>query len=222
MLEPIERLVLRDARVVDPSQGLDAVASVFVERGQIAVVARSESERNQAEHGAFAGARTYDAQGLILLPGLIDLRAHLGQPGYEYKEDVRSGLSAAMAGGYVGVCCLPDTAPINDNRAVTDSLRQASSDVGPELLPIAAVTRGMKGEVLSEIGDLKEGGAVAVSDVGRYLQRADVMRRALQYCRTFDLPLMQQPQEPTLIQGGQMHEGSVSTRLGLRGWPRPA
>ncbi len=223
MPEPVQRLILRDARVVDPTQGLDEVATVFVEKGQIAHVSRGADEQNSARRGLFAGAQSIDAKGLVVAPGFIDLRCHLGEPGYEYKEDIASGLNAAKVGGYVRVCCLPDTKPVNDCRPVTESLLQAAQRCGgTQLSPIAAVTRELKGEVLAEVGDQKEAGAVAVSDANHYIRRSDVMRCALQYCQTFDLVLMQQAQDPTLARDAQMHEGGVSTRLGLRGWPRVA
>lgn len=216
----VERLVLRDARVVDPAAGLDRVATVVIDRGTIT---RLTDKREPSDSYATPQSQVIDAQGMVVLPGLIDLRSHLGEPGYEYREDIQSGLKAASVGGYVRVCCLPDTKPVNDQRAVTEALLRAAAQVeGPTLCPIAAVTRGLQGTELAELGDLKEAGAVAVSDANHYIERSDVMRCALRYCRTFDLVLMQQAKDPRLVSHAQMHEGAISTRLGLRGWPAVA
>jgi dihydroorotase len=158
-----------------------------------------------------------------LLPGLIDLHAHLREPGSEGKEDVASGLRAAAAGGFVDVCCMPNTWPVNDSRVVTEMLVAKARAIGTvRLHPIGAITMGQKGEHLTEMADLKDAGAVAVSDDGRCVTNSQVMRRALEYATTFDLPLIQHAEDHALTEGAQMHEGAVSTRLGLRGWPRVA
>lgn len=215
MPETPRRWILRDARVVDPTQGIDDIATLIVEDGKIVGLTR--------EVPSSLSGLTLNAQGLVLLPAFIDLRAHLGEPGLEYREDLQSGLASAAAGGYVQVCSLPDTTPVNDCRAVTEALIQNANRTGSaQLSPLGAITRGMKGQDLAELGDLKEAGVVAVTDVSHYVERTDLMRNALRYCRTFDLLLMQQAQVPALIEGAQMHEGAVSTRLGLRGWPRVA
>lgn len=219
MAAPIDRLVLKEARVIDPTQKLDDIATVYLEHGRIQHCVSSLSQRGPVPDG-FKDATVVDASGMVAMPAFIDLRAHLGEPGFEYKEDVASGLRAAAAGGYCLVCCLPDTNPINDTRSITEFLLRAAHRAGGTALgPIGAVTCGLRGEELAEIGDLREAGAVAVSDAGHYIRRADLLRRALQYCETFDVLLMQQPLEPSLVRGTLMHEGSVSTRLGLRGSP---
>jgi dihydroorotase len=154
---------------------------------------------------------------------LVDLHAHLREPGQEYKEDIASGLAAAAAGGFTDVCAMPNTRPVNDTRAVTELLvHKARAIGGTRLHPIAAITMGQKGDALTEMSDLKEGGAVAVSDDGRCVTRSDVMRRALEHAATFDLPVIQHAEDHALTEGAEMHEGAVSTRLGLRGWPRVA
>ena len=161
--------------------------------------------------------------GTWLLPGLVDLHAHLREPGSEGKEDVASGLAAAAAGGFVDVCCMPNTRPVNDSRVVTEMLvAKARALGGVRLHPIGAITVGQRGEHLTEMADLKNAGAVAVSDDGRCVTSSSVMRRALEYASTFDLPLIQHAEDHALTEGAQMHEGGVSTRLGLRGWPRVA
>jgi dihydroorotase len=214
-----DALVFRRVRAVDPASGLDAELDVVVEGGTITRV------------GVDAGAalvgkervRTFDSKGAWLLPGLIDLHVHLREPGEEYKEDLATGLSAAAAGGYVAVCAMPNTRPVNDTRAVTEMLVAKSKSLGgTRLHPIGAITVGQKGEALTEMADLKEAGAVAVSDDGRCVTSSAVMRRALEYAATFDLPVIQHAEDHALTEGAQMHEGAVSSRLGLRGWPRVA
>jgi dihydroorotase len=219
MSAPVELLVVRNARAVDPSGGLDATLDVVVERGRIVRIgpgAGTEAARSER-------ARVIDAGGRLLLPAFVDLHAHFREPGEEYKEDIASGLSAAAAGGYAHVCAMPNTRPVNDTRAVTEMmLRRATEHGGPTLHPIAAITKGQEGKELTEMGELREAGAVAVSDDGVCLMSSAVMRRALEYARNFDLPVIQHAEDHTLTAGADMHEGPVSARLGLRGWPRVA
>ena len=168
-------------------------------------------------------ARVIAGAGRWLLPAFVDLHAHLREPGQEYKEDIATGLAAAAAGGFAHVCAMPNTRPVNDTRAITEMMVARAEGVGgPELHPIGAITVGQKGQELTEMADLKDAGAVAVSDDGRCVTSSAVMRRALEYARTFDLPVIQHAEDHALTEGAQMHEGAVSTRLGLRGWPRVA
>ena len=165
----------------------------------------------------------FDAGGCSLFPGLVDLHAHLREPGQEYKEDIASGLRAAAAGGFVDVCAMPNTRPVNDTRAITEMLvAKARASRGVRLHPIGAITVGQRGEALTEMADLKDAGAVAVSDDGRCVTSSAVMRRALEYAATFDLAVIQHAEDHALTDGAQMHEGAISTKLGLRGWPRVA
>ncbi|HEY8038374.1 MAG TPA: dihydroorotase [Polyangiaceae bacterium] len=214
-----DALVFRRVRAVDPSGALDAEVDVVVERGRITRVGRDAGkDLTPGER-----VRVVERAGAWLLPGLIDLHAHLREPGAEGKEDVASGLAAAAAGGFVDVCCMPNTRPVNDSRVVTEMLvSRARALGGVRLHPIGAITVGQKGEQLTEMADLKDAGAVAVSDDGRCVSNSHVMRRALEYASTFDLPLIQHAEDHALTEGAQMHEGAVSTRLGLRGWPRVA
>ncbi len=219
-----EALVFRRVRAVDPSQTgreLDGEVDVVVEGRKITRVgpgAGDELTRAKSER-----VRVVEVAGALLLPGLIDLHAHLREPGQEGKEDLRSGLAAAAAGGFTDVCAMPNTRPVNDTRFVTEMLvHKARSIGGTRLHPIGAITVGQQGETLTEMNDLKEAGAVAVSDDGHCVTRSDVMRRALEYASTFDLPLIQHAEDHALTKDAQMHEGAVSTRLGLRGWPRVA
>jgi dihydroorotase len=213
-------LVFRRVRAVDSSApGPDAPVDVVVEGGRISRVGvEAAKDLVPSEH-----VRVLEAAGAWLFPGLIDLHVHLREPGEEYKEDVTSGLRAAAAGGFAAVCAMPNTRPVNDTRAVTEMLvAKAKSVGGTRLHPIAAVTMGQKGEELTEMADLREAGAVGVSDDGRCVTSSVVMRRALEYARTFDLPVIQHAEDHALTAGAQMHEGAVSSKLGLRGWPRVA
>lgn len=168
-------------------------------------------------------ARVVDGAGKWLLPAFVDLHAHLREPGYEYKEDVHSGLNAAAAGGYAHVCVMPNTRPVNDTRAVTElMLARAREHGGPSLHPIGAITKGQQGQDLTEMAELRDAGAVGVSDDGVCVMSAAVMRRALEYARNFDLPVIQHAEDHSLTAGAHMHEGAVSAQLGLKGWPRVA
>jgi dihydroorotase len=223
-------LVFRRVRAVDPARELDAEVDVVVEKklitrvGPRAADALLDDLRASGARELGSGrVRVFEVPGGMLLPGLVDLHAHLREPGEEYKEDLASGLAAAAAGGFTDVCAMPNTRPVNDNRAVTELLvHKARALGGTRLHPIAAITMGQKGETLTEMSDLKDGGAVAVSDDGRCVTRSDVMRRALEYASTFDLPVIQHAEDHALTAGAEMHEGGVATRLGLRGWPRVA
>jgi dihydroorotase len=216
-------LVFRRVRVVDPARQLDAEVDVVVEKKLITRVGPNAADSLLRSGVPNEHLRVFEVPGGLLLPGLVDLHAHLREPGQEYKEDIASGLAAAAAGGFTDVCAMPNTQPVNDTRAVTELLiHKARALAGTRLHPIAAITVGQKGDTLTEMSDLKEGGAVAVSDDGRCVTRSDVMRRALEYASTFDLPVIQHAEDHALTNGAEMHEGGVSTRLGLRGWPRVA
>jgi dihydroorotase len=211
-------LVFRGARVIDPASGLDEVADVVVEQGRIARVGRDAGQQLAGE-----GVRVVDAAGLWLAPGFIDLHVHFREPGQEYKEDIASGLLAAAAGGFTAVCPMPNTRPVNDNRAITEMmLARAQAAGGARLLPFGAITKKSEGKELTEMADLKEAGAIGVSDDGLCVMNAAVMRRALEYAKTFDLLVSQHCEDHHLTARADMHEGAVSTRLGLRGWPRVA
>ena len=214
-----ETLVIRSTRCCSPDTGLGEVVDVVIERGVISRLGRDAG----ASFSSSAAVRQFDGHGHWLLPGLVDLHAHLREPGQEYKEDIASGLRAAAAGGYVDVCVMPNTKPVNDTRSVTELMvRRAQQVVGARLHPIGAITMGLQGKQLTEMADLKEAGAVAVSDDGVCVMNAAVMRHALEYARNFELPLMQHAEDHDLTHGAEMHEGAVSARLGLRGWPSVA
>ncbi len=181
-------LIVTGVRAIDPALGLDDVVDVVIERGRITRIGR----------GAAAGpakseqARRIDGSGKWLLPAFVDLHAHLREPGHEYKEDIASGLAAAAAGGYAHVCVMPNTKPVNDTRAVTEMMRRrAAEHGGPALHPIGAITVGQKGEHLTEMAELAQAGCVGVSDDGVCVMSSAVMRRALEYAKNFDLPVIQ-------------------------------
>ncbi len=214
-----QTLVFRHVRAVDPAGALDAEVDVVVERGRIVRVGRDAANDLLGSERV----RVVDRPDAWLLPGLVDLHAHLREPGAEGKEDIASGLRAAAAGGFVDVCCMANTRPVNDSRVVTEMLvAKASALASVRLHPIGAITVGQRGEQLTEMADMKDAGAVAVSDDGRCVTNSQVMRRALEYAATFDLPVIQHAEDHALTEGAQMHEGAISTKLGLRGWPRVA
>lgn len=213
-------MVFQNVRAIDPARDLDEVVDLVVEQGKITRVGRgaASDELLKSEH-----ARVIDASKLWAFPAFVDLHAHFREPGEEYKEDIASGLAAAAAGGFAHVCTMPNTKPVNDRRSITEAIVARAREVGgTRLHPIGAITRGLGGEELSEMADLKDAGAVAVSDDGRCVMNSAVMRRALEYARTFDLPVIQHAEDHDLTKGAQMHEGAVSARRGLRGWPRAA
>jgi dihydroorotase len=217
---PAEVLVFSGVRAFDPTQKLDAIADVVVENGVITRVGQGAAT---ADILSSERTRVVDGKGLLLLPAFVDLHAHLREPGQEYKEDIASGLAAAAAGGFAHVCVMPNTRPVNDTRSITEAMiAKAKSVGGPRLHPIGAITIGQKGTELVEMADLKDAGAIAVSDDGRCVMSSAVMRRALEYAANFDLPVIQHAEDHTLTEGSLMHEGAISTRLGLRGWPRVA
>jgi dihydroorotase len=219
--EPIELLVIKGVRALDPALDLDQRCDVLIERGKITRIAPTDADAREPERSE--RARVIDGAGRWLLPAFVDLHAHLREPGQEYKEDIATGLAAAAAGGYAHVCVMPNTRPVNDTRAVTEMmLRRAAECGGPALHPIAAITKGQQGKELTEIADLRDAGAVGVSDDGVCVTSSGVMRRALEYAKNFDVPVIQHAEDHELTQGAQMHEGVVSARLGLRGWPRVA
>ncbi len=211
----MSRLLIRNGRVVDPSQGLDQGMDVLLEDGRVAAV----GERLEAP----AKIPSLDASDLVVAPGFIDLHVHLREPGYEYKETIASGLRAAVAGGFTAVCCMPDTDPVNDDPSVTGFIRERAEQVGlARVYPIGAISKGLKGEELAEIGEMAEAGVVAITDDHRPVANAQLMRRALEYARSFDLPVAAHEEDLDLSDGGAMHEGAVSTRIGLRGMPSSA
>jgi len=211
----VRPLVFAGGRVIDPSQGLDTVADVVVIEGRIAGVGRGL--------GVPDGAEVVDARGAVVAPGLIDLHVHLREPGREDVETVATGARAAAAGGFTAVCAMPNTDPVTDNQAAVGFIvKQAAAAAAARVYPIGAISLGQQGTQLAEFGELVGAGAVAVSDDGRPVVSSHLMRMALAYARTFDIPVADHCEDPSLAASGVMHEGVVSTRLGLRGIPAAA
>jgi dihydroorotase len=213
------RLLIRGACILDPANGVDQVGDLLLVDGKIAAVgAVEDSAEDSAEE-----TPELDAKGLVATPGLVDLHVHLREPGEEYKEDIRSGAAAAVAGGFSTVCCMPNTQPINDCRAVTDLIQARAAQAGlARVRPVAAVSMGQAGEALTEMAELKEAGAVAVSDDGHPVGNAGFMRRALEYASTFGLVVVNHCEELALSAGAAMNEGESSTWTGLKAQPSAA
>jgi dihydroorotase len=208
-------LLIRNGRVLDPGAAMDAVQDVLTVDGRIARVGPGLD--------APEGVRVIDATGKVVCPGFIDMHVHLREPGQEYKETVASGTMAAAAGGFTAVCCMANTAPVNDNRAVTDYIRAKGRGEGAvRVYPIGAVTKGLQGAELAELAELAEAGCVAFSDDGRCVANAELYRRAMEYALPFGVPVISHAEDPHLARGGSMHEGLVSTELGLDGQPTAA
>jgi dihydroorotase len=210
------RLLIKNGYVVDPAQGTNTGKSLFIEDGRV-VGLMSHSDKTPE------GAEVIDATGLIVAPGFIDMHVHLREPGQEYKETIASGAAAAVAGGFTTLCAMPNTDPVNDNAAVTRFIiEQAERANLADVLPIGALTKNSQGTELAEIGEMKNAGIVAVSDDGRPVPTAGMMRRAMEYARGFDLPIIDHCEDKSLARGGVMHEGHWSLVLGLRGMPAAA
>ena len=209
-------LLISGGLVVDPSRNLEAVQDVLIENGKIAAV---ESPGTIPADGR----RVIAAANLVVTPGLIDMHVHLREPGEEYKETILTGTRAAAAGGFTAVAAMPNTKPVNDNAAITRFiLEQARAADLARVYPVGAISMGSAGQTLSEYGDQKEAGAVAFSDDGHPVMNPMLMRRALEYARTFDLPLIAHEEDLDLRGDGVMHEGRISLELGLRGIPSAA
>lgn len=209
--------LLRGGRIVDPSQSLDEVGDVLVSDGRV------ESVGGRIDAASRDDVDVVDCAGLVVSPGFIDVHCHLREPGREDVETIATGARAAAAGGFTAVCAMPNTDPVTDNQAAVGFIiRQASLARASRVYPIGAISLGQKGESLAEFGEMVGAGAVAVSDDGKPVASAHMMRTALEYARTFGIPVADHCEEPTLAHGGAMNEGVVSARLGLKGIPSEA
>ncbi|MDZ4863959.1 MAG: dihydroorotase [Gemmatimonadota bacterium] len=208
-------ILIRGGRVIDPSRNSDGIADVYLQDGKVVSVGRNIVGED--------GAQIIDATGRVVAPGLIDLHVHLREPGQEDRETVATGAMAAAAGGFTAVCAMPNTDPVLDNQgAIGFVISQAQKAGKARVYPIGTVSLGQNGETLSEFGELVGAGAVAVSDDGRPVMTSHMMRTALEYARTFGIPVADHCEDMSLAHGGSMHEGIVSTRLGLKGIPSAA
>jgi dihydroorotase len=210
------RLLIQNGYVVDPSQGTNTGKNLLIEDGRVVGL---------SSHGDDApeGCEVFDATGLVVAPGFIDMHVHLREPGHEYKETIASGAAAAVAGGFTTVCAMPNTNPVNDHAAVTRFVIEQAERAGlANVFPIGAITKNSEGTELAEMGEMKDAGIIAVSDDGRPVPSAGMMRRAMEYARGFDLPVIDHCEDKSLARGGAMHEGHWSLVLGMRGMPAAA
>jgi dihydroorotase len=211
-------ILLRGGRILDPSQQLDEAGDVLLSGGVVEAVGRLGEVRRDGNE-----LETIDCAGRVVSPGFIDVHCHLREPGREEVETIASGARAAAAGGFTAVCAMPNTDPVTDNQAAVGFiLSQARRAAAARVYPIGAISIGEKGETLAEFGEMVGAGAVAVSDDGKPVVSAQLMRTALEYARTFGIPVADHCEEPTLAAGGAMNEGITSARLGLRGIPAEA
>ncbi len=205
------KLLIKNGRVIDPASRFDKISDVLIDGDKIAGV---------GENIDSPGAEVFDASGMIVAPGFIDMHVHLREPGFEHAENIESGSRAAAAGGFTSVCCMPNTSPVNDSATVTNYIvERARLTAIVNVFPIGAITQGSAGEALAAIGAMKEAGAVAISDDGKPVMNARVMRRAMEFANAYGLPVINHCEDLHLSAGGDMHEGFTSVRLGLRGIP---
>jgi dihydroorotase len=206
-------LLIRNGRVMDPASGHDGVADVLILDGTIATVGVNLESPSP-------DIPSFDASGLVVAPGFIDMHVHLREPGFEYAETIETGGRAAAAGGFTTICCMPNTSPVNDNATVTSYIVERARRLSPvNVFPIGAITKGSAGEELASIGAMKQAGIVAISDDGRPVMNSRVMRRAMELAAGWDIPVIDHCEDLNLSGGGDMHEGATSVRRGLRGIP---
>ncbi len=208
-------LLLKNGTVVDPSQNLDQVKlDVLIKDGKIADLAQIESQTNW---------EVVNLAGCFVAPGFVDMHVHLREPGQEEKETIKSGSKAAAAGGFTSILCMPNTEPVNDSPSITRFILEKARQINTvNVYPCGAISKGLKGEKLAEIGEMVEAGVLAISDDGNPVENPQLMRRALEYSRLFDIPVIDHCENPSLAAGGCIHEGTMSTRLGLPGMSRTA
>jgi dihydroorotase len=211
----MRRLLIRGGRLIDPAQGLDLQADVLIEDGVVTAAGPNLEVSGQAD--------VFDAGGMVVAPGFIDMHVHLREPGFEHAETIESGARAAAAGGFTSVCCMPNTKPVNDSATVTSYIvERARKHAIVNVFPIGAITKDSAGEELAQIGSMKDAGIVAISDDGRPVMNSRVMRRAMEIARGLDLPVIDHCEDLNLSAGGDMHEGLASVARGLRGIPSAA
>ncbi len=208
----MSRLVIKNGRIVDPAQSIDRTGDVAIADGVIREIGTDIDT---------IGSEVFDATGLVVAPGFIDMHVHLREPGFEHAETIETGSRAAAAGGFTSICCMPNTKPINDNATVTSYIvDRARRFAKVNVFPIGAITKNSAGEELAAIASMKQAGIVAISDDGKPVMNAQLVRRAMEFAGALNLPLIEHCEDLHLSAGGDMHEGVESTRLGLRGIPR--
>src|SRR4030043_170497 len=231
------RILIKNGHIIDPSQDIDAIGDILIEDGKIKEIniqskeQKAKSKKDSPSRGEGKGegesllseSRIINAEEMVVLPGLVDMHVHLREPGFEYKETIKTGTMAAVKGGFTTVCCMPNTYPVNDNASVTEFIiRKAAQEGHCFVLPIGAITKGQKGKELAEIGTMINEGCIAFSDDGQPVMNSLIMRRALEYSKTFDVPIISHCEDLTLSEGGVMNEGLLSITLGLMGIPAEA
>jgi len=207
------KLLIKNGHLIDPAENQNSGKNLLIEDGRVAAwLSHNENAPEDAE--------VFDAAGLIVAPGFIDMHVHLREPGQEHKETIASGCAAAVAGGFTSVCPMPNTSPVNDNAAITRYMIEQGKRAGmANIFPVGAITKSSDGSELAEMGEMKAAGAVAVSDDGRPVPSAGIMRRAMEYAKDFDMPVVDHCEDKSLSNGGVMHEGRISLLLGLKGMP---
>jgi len=207
------KLLIQNGHLIDPAAPENTGKNVLIENGRV-------SAWLDQSDGVPEGCEIFDASGMLVAPGFIDMHVHLREPGREHKETIATGCAAAVAGGWTSVCPMPNTDPINDNAAITRYMIEQAERAGlANVFPIGAITKSSDGSELAEMGEMKAAGAVAVSDDGRPVPNAGIMRRAMQYAADFGLPVIDHCEDKSLSKGGVMHEGKISLQLGLKGMP---
>ena len=212
----MENILIRNGRVIDPANGVDAVCDVLIENGKVSAV--------HPNIQAAADVRVIDATGKVVAPGFIDMHCHLRDPGLEYKEDIVTGTRSAARGGFTGVCCMPNTNPVNDNASVTRYILEKAQTQGSgvHVYPVGAISKGLEGKEMAEVGRMKKAGIVAISDDGKPVSNSNLLRLAMQYADYFGVFIMSHSEDKNLVGDGVMNEGYMSTKLGLPGITRAA
>ena len=207
----MKSILIKGGRVICPAQKLDEICDLLIKQGKIAALGTGLDEQ---------GAEVIDATGKIVTPGLVDIHVHLRDPGLEYKEDIVSGTLAAVTGGFTAVACMPNTKPVNDNQAVTTYIMKKAAEQGHcRVFPVASISKGLEGESMTEMGELKQLGVHAVTDDGKPVSNAQLMRRAMEYARPFGITIISHAEDLELVGSGVMNDGPVATELGLKGIP---
>ena len=218
-------ILIKNGSILDPSQEIDGIGDILIEGGKIKEVKIKGKEQRAKSKEQETGTqepdlKIIDAKGLKVFPGLIDMHVHLREPGFEYKETIKTGTMAAIRGGFTTVCCMPNTFPVNDNASVTEFIKRKASQEGCcSVLPIGAITKGQNGKELAEIGTMRNEGCIAFSDDGQPVMSSLIMRRALEYSKAFNVPVISHCEDLTLSEDGVMNEGLMSITLGLKGIP---
>lgn len=221
------KILIKNGRLIDPSSDIDGIGELLIENGKIKEVKITDKEDKNSltsqPRTLEPELKIIDASGCIVIPGLVDIHTHLREPGFEYKETIMTGTMAALKGGFTSICCMPNTNPVNDTIAVTEFIIEKALKEGAcNVYPIGAITKGQKGEELTEIGNMKKTGCIAFSDDGKPVTNSLIMRRALEYSKIFDVPIISHCEDLKLSENGVMNEGFFSTILGLKGIPKAA